>query len=65
MNELKNIFKTIQDTFNNKYVKALYITIFLLILVISIFTLITLFPAGSIVVLIFLSIYLLIFDFIS
>lgn len=36
MSTIKDIFKAIQETFNNKYIQALYITIFIFIGIISI-----------------------------
>ena len=41
---MKKIFKAIADTFNNQYVKALYITIFIFIaIIIGIMIILTLF----------------------
>ena len=62
---MKNIFKAIVETFNNKYVKALYITIFILILILCFLLLLISFPTilgMGIVFFIFLSIYLIVLD---
>lgn len=62
---MKNIFKAIVETFNNKYVKALYITIFIFLLTLSFLLLIVAFPiilGIGIVLFIFLSIYSIVLD---
>lgn len=41
---MKEIFKTIQDIFNNKYIKALYFTIFIQIIFIGLLLLINIAP---------------------
>ena len=62
---MKNVFKAIVDVFNNEYVKALYITIFVFNLMLGFILVIINFPVIwgiCIVVFIFLSIYLLILE---
>lgn len=62
---MKNVFRSIVDVFNNEYVKALYITIFIFILMLGFILLVITFPiilGIGIVAFIFLSIYLLVLE---
>ena len=65
---MKEIFKAIQDTFNNKYIKTLYLTLFVFIMFFSLVSLIILYPEllGVMVlgVMVF-GIYIIIFDLID
>ena len=63
MSKVKDVFKAIIKIFNNEYVKALYITIFIFLLIFGFALLIMAFPiilGIGIALFIFLSIYLIV-----
>lgn len=65
---MKKIFEVIINTFNDERVKALYITIFIFILLISFITLIIIFPIilGVIaILLLFFGIYIIVLSILN
>lgn len=65
---MKNILEAIINTFNNEFIKALYITIFIFILMSTFVVLVINFPIilGILLVLaIFLGIYMIVLDVLS